>query len=648
MNRAKIRVLSINLILVVLVASAGYWGWSALHPAAAPVVTATTTATLGDVSSTVSASGKVISPGDIGVSPSVNGVIKSINVKVGDHVKAGEVLAQLDPATQQIALQQANNSLISARNALAKLTPTRTSEQQAQVDLQLQQSKNSVDVAVQNLATAQAATNTNAATYQAAVDSAKTALANAQDLATTNPATYQAAVDNAATALANAQDLAASNVAVYQASVDSAKKALDSAQINYDNYYNTWSPYGLTVTYCQNLNFNGSAGSITANDAFSHCSTILGNLNSLTNAQASYTNALATQAANLKKDAQNIASLKAALASAQLSQAVNLKKDAQNLASLQNAYNQALANQATNLAKDATTAAQTIQSDKNALTNAQLSYKLLQTQLAIAVAKPAQSDVDAAQASITLAQANYNQALRNLAATTVKAPVAGDVASISAIVGENAPTSSSSAASASGSASGFIVLTNVSALRIQAGFSESDTAKIQAGQLATFAFAALPTLSPTGTVASIDLLPSTSSGATSYNVTFDLDAAVPGLKPGMSATVTVTTGSAINVLQVAAQAVTIRGTRASVNVVTTVGGKEVLTRTSVVVGLQGDSTDQILSGLKEGEKVALRTTTSSVGSNGFPTGGIPAVTGAGGTLTGGGGGGFGGGRGGGG
>ncbi|MEI6648972.1 MAG: biotin/lipoyl-binding protein [Actinomycetes bacterium] len=637
MNRAKIRILSINLVLVILVASAGYWGWSAIHPKAAAAVTSTTTVSLGDVSSTVSASGKVISPGDIGVSPSVNAVIKSISVKVGDHVKVGEVLAQLDPTAQQISLQQANNSLLSAKNALAKLTPTRTAQQQVQVDLQLQQSKNSVDVASQNLATAQAATNTNAATYQASVDSAKTALANAQDLSTTNPATYQASVDNAAAALANAQDSAAANVAVYQASVDSAKKALDSAQINYDNYYNTWSPYGLTVTYCQNLNFNGLAGSVTANDAFSHCSTILGNLNSLTNAQASYSNSLATQSANLKKDAQNIASLKSALASAQLSQTVNLKKDAQNLASLQNAYNQALTNQTTNLAKDATASAQTIQSDKNALKNAQLSYQLLQTQLAIAVAKPAQADVDAAQASITLAQANYSQAVRNLAATTIKAPVAGDVASIAAVVGQNAPTASSSAASASGSASGFIVLTNVSALRIQAGFSESDTAKIQAGQLATFAFAALPTLAPTGTVASVDLLPSTSSGATSYTVTFDLDSEVPGLKPGMSATVTVTTGSAINVLQVAAQAVTLRGTRGSVNVVSSVGGKEVLTRTSVVIGLQGDSTDQILSGLKEGQKIALRTTTTSVGSNGFPTGGIPAVTGAGGTLTGGGG-----------
>ena len=80
---------------------------------------------------------------------------------------------------------------------------------------------------------------------------------------------------------------------------------------------------------------------------------------------------------------------------------------------------------------------------------------------------------------------------------------------------------------------------------------------------------------------------------------------------------------------------TVRGTRATVNVMTTKNGKTVLTPTPVVIGLQGDSSDQIISGVKVGTKLAIRTATASVGSNGFPSvtggglGGIGGVAGAG-------------------
>lgn len=174
-----------------------------------------------------------------------------------------------------------------------------------------------------------------------------------------------------------------------------------------------------------------------------------------------------------------------------------------------------------------------------------------------------------------------------------------------------------------GSVSGFIVLTNVSALEVQAGYSESDAAKIQPAQDASFTFAALPNVNAAGKVLQVDLLPTTSSGATTYNVTFAISDKVPGLKPGMTATATVITGSVTNVLQVSSQAVTIRGSGAFVNLVTTSNGVEKFTPTPVRVGLQGDSTDQILSGLKAGDKVALRTASVS-GSNGFPASGVPA------------------------
>ena len=80
------------------------------------------------------------------------------------------------------------------------------------------------------------------------------------------------------------------------------------------------------------------------------------------------------------------------------------------------------------------------------------------------------------------------------------------------------------------------------------------------------------------------------------------------------------------------------------NVVTTKAGVETTTPTPVVVGLKGDSADEIQSGLKVGDKVSLPTVTRTTSSNGFAVGGVPSGVTAlagGGVGGGGGGGGFG-------
>ena len=371
-------------------------------------------------------------------------------------------------------------------------------------------------------------------------------------------------------AVSDAISTAASNKVSYQAAVDSAQNTLSLDQINRDNYFSTWSPLGFTISYCQNLNLYG-LNNTTINDAFSHCQTILTNENTLVND-------------------------KAKLAAAQLSQSIGLVKD-------QTAITTAKANL-------------TINSAANTLAT-------FKAQHGITVDNPKAADFTVDQAALALAQKNFDAAV-------VRAPVSGTVASISATVGQNAPTASSSTV---GSVSGFIVLTDVTALQVTASFSEADAAKLVSGQPTSYTFSALSNVSATGKLLSVDLLPTVSSGATSYKATFTIDSKVPGLKPGMTVTATVLTGAAYNVLQVASQAVTTRGNGSFVNVIITKNGADVITRTPVVIGLKGDSADQILSGVTAGTKVVLRsTTTSSVSSNGFPatTGGLGAAGRAGG------------------
>jgi macrolide-specific efflux system membrane fusion protein len=115
-------------------------------------------------------------------------------------------------------------------------------------------------------------------------------------------------------------------------------------------------------------------------------------------------------------------------------------------------------------------------------------------------------------------------------------------------------------------------------------------------------------------------LPTTSSGATTYTVTFQLSGKVPGLKPGMTATATVIVADSPNAIFVTSRAVTTRGTRSTVNVVTTVNGKQVETPTPVLVGIVGDSDDEILSGLKVGQLVGLPSVVSTTSSlSGVPS-----------------------------
>jgi len=565
MNKARVRILSINLVLLLAVLGAGFWGYSVLHPKAAPVATQTATVSRGDVTATVSATGKVISPSDVGLAPLVAGTLMKLNVKVGDHVTAGEELAQIDTTNLTTALASANASLVNAKAAVAALVPTKTKAEQAQADLQLSQAQAALALAKKNQADNTALTQANSASYQQSVDSAKKVLDDATANAALAAKTYQTSVDAAA--------------------------------LNYNNYEGLYGPSGITVPFCQSID------------------TINGNCTQLISYWSTWQNALTTQTSSLLKDKQN-------------------------LDNLTTTYNNALLTQKNNLAKDAVTIAgyaSSVQSAQNALDNL-----IASTNVAMQPAK--QSAIDSAQAQLANAQAAYDQAKRNLDAATIKAPVAGDVASISTAVGGNVPTTSAPATT-SANATGFIVLTNVSSLEVTGSFSEADAAKIKAGQPATYTFDALSGVNATGKVIGVDLLPTTSGGVTSYNATFSIDGTVPGLKPGMTATPTVEVGVATGVINVTAQAVTTRGTRATVNIVTKMKGKEVLTPTRVVVGLKGDSADEIQSGLKVGDVVALPSVVRTTSTNGFAVGGVPGGLGGGAAAFGGGGfGGAGGGR----
>jgi len=278
------------------------------------------------------------------------------------------------------------------------------------------------------------------------------------------------------------------------------------------------------------------------------------------------------------------------------------------------------------------------------------------------------NNVTSAQAKLDQAQLDVQTAQQALDNTVLYAPGAGTVTAINGAVGQQSSSgssatsqsssgssgsgqggqgssSNSSSAASSSSSSGFITITNLSGLVVNTSVAEIDVSKVKTGQKATVTLNALPDKPVQATVSSVNLTPTTSGSVVSYGAQLALTDPPDGLRPGQSASVVITVASADNALSVPAAAVTTAG---GTSVVTVQENGQNVTR-QVQVGIRGESTVQITSGLTEGENVVLTgastgTTgtgrTGTGGTGGFPGGGTGGFPGGGqrGTGTGAGGG----------
>jgi macrolide-specific efflux system membrane fusion protein len=117
----------------------------------------------GVVQSTVTGSGNIQAGSSDDVNFQTSGTLSAVDVKVGQHVNRGQLLATLDPTNAQLALDQAESQLTAARDQLSSaesgsstsITPSTTAS-------------------ASSIATAQAAVDT----ARASVNTAQTALDN--------------------------------------------------------------------------------------------------------------------------------------------------------------------------------------------------------------------------------------------------------------------------------------------------------------------------------------------------------------------------------------------------------------------------------------------------------------------------------------
>jgi len=217
-------------------------------------------------------------------------------------------------------------------------------------------------------------------------------------------------------------------------------------------------------------------------------------------------------------------------------------------------------------------------------------------QLSLVREKYTPEDVQYAEAQVQQARAALRIAEANLGYATITAPMGGVVASVSTQQGETV-TSGSAAAQAPT----FVTIIDLNRLQVDAYVDETDIGKVRVGQEATFSVDAFPDREFTGKVTAIYPKALIQQNVVTYDVVIAIDNREGLLRPDMTANTTITVAKREKVLAIPNQAVR----REDGERVAFVQEGERLARRGIKTGWKDKSYTEVLSGLKEGERVVM-------------------------------------------
>lgn len=561
----------------------------------------TATVMRGSLVSQVTGSGNSSSSHSTDVSFVTNGTVTSIKVKVGQTVKAGQVLATVDDTSAEQSLRTTRASLASAQAALSQKLNGYTAVQKSKDQLTIKSAQDSLAKAQTDQKNAQAQLQLDQAATQTSIDNARAQLGR-------DTTAQDQAVDKAQRQLDNDRTTQDNLVRQAQVSYDTARNALGS-NVNCNDFSSTTSS-STTSSSTTSTSSTTTGTGYAANK--SACDAVTSTQNSLTNAEQTRTTTLANDDAALSSSKQTrdstLAKDREAVTSAQQTRDTTLTKDRQAII----------------------TAQQAVTSAQNSLGSAQLTAQ--------GNAKPyTQADIQAARAQVASAQVDVEKARKTLADTALRAPQNGKVLDLNGTVGQNSSAASGSSSSSGGSGTGtsaggtssgtsgdtsaFVSIANLGDMVVETDIAEADAAGVKVGQVAKITFSATST-TVDGHVVEVSPMGTTSNNVVLYPVTVALDAPLASAKVGETASVTITTGEAQDVLHVDSSAVTTLGGRSTV----TVQRGDAKSDVEVQTGLIGTAGTEITSGLSEGDVVVLPT------SSGGASGGFPSLGGLGGGL----------------
>jgi HlyD family secretion protein len=220
----------------------------------------------------------------------------------------------------------------------------------------------------------------------------------------------------------------------------------------------------------------------------------------------------------------------------------------------------------------------------------------------------AASDIEHARAALADAQAQYDAAQKTLSEASVHAPFAGTVYSLPVSATEYIPQGDR-----------LLEMADLTKVQVRAYFDEPEIGQLAVGLPIKIVWDAKPLRSWAGHISRI---PATVITYTTRHVgaaIVTVDNADGSLLPDTNVTVTVTTSSTQNSVNVPREALHANGGQ---DFVYTLEG-EVLRRVPVKVGVNNLTSIQIVSGLEEGQTVALGTTNNQPLIDGVPVKVVP-------------------------
>lgn len=173
----------------------------------------------------------------------------------------------------------------------------------------------------------------------------------------------------------------------------------------------------------------------------------------------------------------------------------------------------------------------------------------------------AQNELEAAQIELEAANDAYAKATEQADQRIVKSPIDGSVIELNAQVGASVGQGSSGS---SGTGSGTLCqVADLSQMMVTVQVSEVDINKVALDQSATATFSALPNVNVAAQVRSVASTTSSDGGYGSGGATYAVQLVIPepaeGLKPGMTANVSITTNQVDSALVVPSAALTTYG-----------------------------------------------------------------------------------------
>lgn len=618
------RILAIIGIVVVLTGAALF---ALQHRAARPSEASApqiVTVQRGSVHKTVTADGTLRALTTVAVKSDAGGRVVLLAVDVGDRVKRGDLIAKIDPTDTQTAYTQALATMQSTRAQLVQ-AQVQSNAQPQLTRASIAQAQATYDAAVSNLKRLQTATQPrDRSDARAALDKAQATVRGAQeDLSRLTTSTQPVARTQARTSLDQAQAAlrqAQENVKRLKAAqqpqgLAEARSALDKAKSDL-------SIAEKELKRSKGLNAQGYLSQSDLDTA----------QNKYDTAQAAYTQAQERvqtvgddQASELQAAQEQVAQAQAGLIAAQKkwdsldedqgaerrSTEARLQQAQADLSSAQRRWATIDQDQAAELAAAKSNVQQTLGALQNTRANAvQVRVKA--------------EDVTNQQAQMTKAAAAVEMTRTSLNYTTITAPRDGVI--LKKDVEEGTIVNSGRSGITEGTS--IVDLGDLSKMFVDVDVDETDLANISVGQKVEISVDAVADKTLQGVVTRVDPEATTTSSVTTVQVEIEVLDHDKRLLPGLSATCTFLAGEKDNVLTLPTRAIRQRSGQATVSIPGDPSPRTVL----VKVGLEGDETTEIISGLNEGDKVLLPQLGAAAGGGGGALPPPPGMAGGGGFL----------------